>query len=238
VRSQDIGVIMMEVSRNLGPEPGYLQRIRKLATDRGIVLIFDECTSGFRQTLGGLHKQYGVEPDMAMFGKALGNGYSITACIGRREVMQAAQTSFISSTFWTERIGPVAALKTLEVIERTRSYETITNTGLAITERWKSLALKHGVAIKTFGLPALTGFVFDSPEHLVYKTYLTQEMLEKGFLAATSVYVSTAHEHDIIERYFAALDPVFAVIGEGQRGRDVAKLLKGPVCDSGFKRLN
>ncbi len=238
VRSQDIGVIMMEVSRNLGPEPGYLEKIRKLATERGIVLIFDECTSGFRQTLGGLHKMYGVEPDMAMFGKALGNGYAITACIGRREVMEAAQSSFISSTFWTERIGPTAALKTLEVMERTRSYETITRTGLMITDRWKQLAAKHGVAIKTFGLPALTGFVFDSPEHLVYKTYLTQEMLEKGFLAATSVYVSTAHDSAVIDRYFAALDPVFSVIGEGQRGRDIAKLLKGPVCDSGFKRLN
>ncbi|MBX7088649.1 MAG: aminotransferase class III-fold pyridoxal phosphate-dependent enzyme [Leptospirales bacterium] len=238
VRSQEIGVIMMEVSRNLGPEPGYLEKVRKLATDRGIVLIFDECTSGFRQTLGGLHKMYGIEPDMAMFGKALGNGYAITACIGRRDVMEAAQSSFISSTFWTERIGPTAALKTLEVMERTRSYEMITRTGLGITERWKSLASRHGVALKTFGLPALTGFVFDSPDHLIFKTYLTQEMLEKGFLATTSVYVSTAHEASIVDEYFAALDPVFAVIGEGQRGRDVSRLLKGPVCDSGFKRLN
>ncbi|MEY3200845.1 MAG: hypothetical protein RIR70_395, partial [Pseudomonadota bacterium] len=122
VSQHDIGVIKMEVVRNKGPEDNFLHKVRKLATERGIVLIFDECTSGFRQTFGGLHKLYGVEPDMAMFGKALGNGYAITATIGRREVMEAAQSSFISSTFWTERIGPAAALKTLEVMERMQSW--------------------------------------------------------------------------------------------------------------------
>ena len=116
VRDHDIGVIKMEVSRNMGPEDNFLQKVRKLATDNNIVLIFDECTSGFRQTFGGLHKLYGVEPDIAIFGKALGNGYAITAVIGRRAVMEAAQSTFISSTFWTERIGPTAALKTLEVM--------------------------------------------------------------------------------------------------------------------------
>ena len=110
VNAHDIGVIKMEVVRNIGPEDNFLHKVRKLATDRGIVLIFDECTSGFRETFGGLHKKYGVEPDMAMFGKALGNGYAITATIGRREIMEAAQCTFISSTFWTERIGPTAAL--------------------------------------------------------------------------------------------------------------------------------
>ena len=90
--------------------------MRDIATENKIILIFDECTSGFRETFGGLHKKYGVEPDIAIFAKALGNGYAISACIGRQEFMQAAQQTFISSTFWTERIGPTAALKTLEII--------------------------------------------------------------------------------------------------------------------------
>lgn len=238
VNSQDIGVIKMEVSRNHGPEDGFLHKVRELATARGIVLIFDECTSGFRQTFGGLHKLYGVEPDMAMFGKALGNGYAITATIGRREVMEAAQTTFISSTFWTERIGPTAALKTLEVMERERSWDTITQTGLAITERWKTLAARHGLSINTNGLPALTGFAFNSPNALAYKTLITQEMLGKGYLAGTSVYVCTAHTPEIVDGYFAALDPIFGVIRECEDGRDVMSLLKGPICHAGFKRLN
>lgn len=238
VTEHDIGVIKMEVVRNKGPEDNFLQKVRQLATDRKIVLIFDECTSGFRQTFGGLHKMYGVEPDMAMFGKALGNGYAITATIGRREIMEAAQSTFISSTFWTERIGPAAALKTLEVMERTRSWETITETGLQIRANWQRLADKHALKIDHWGLPALTGFTFQSENALAYKTLITQEMLGKGYLAGNSVYVCTAHTPDVVERFFAELDPVFGLIKECEEGRDVMALLNGPICHAGFKRLN
>ena len=238
VRNHDIGVIKMEVSRNTGPENGFLEKVRKLATDRGIVLIFDECTSGFRQTFGGLHKLYGVEPDMAMFGKALGNGYAITASIGKREIMEAAQTTFISSTFWTERIGPTAALKTLEVMERVKSWDTITRTGLSIRQGWQRLADKHGLKIDHWGLPALTGFTFQSPNALAYKTLITQEMMAKGYLAGNSVYVCIEHTPEMITDFFALLDPIFALVKECEDGRDVMSLLKGPVCHAGFKRLN
>lgn len=238
VEQHKIGVIKMEVSRNQGPADGFLQKVRELATRRGIVLIFDECTSGFRQTFGGLHKLYGVEPDMAMFGKALGNGYAITAIIGRRGVMEAAQTTFISSTFWTERIGPAAALKTLEVMERLKSWEQITATGLQITAKWHALATRHGLTITTSGLPSLTHFSVVSANALAYKTLITQEMLAKGYLAGNSVYACTEHTPEIVDRYFEALDPVFALIKECEDGRDVKDLLKGPVCHGGFKRLN
>ena len=236
--AHDIGVIKMEVVRNAGPENNFLQKVRRLATDRGIVLIFDECTSGFRQTFGGLHKMYGVEPDMAMFGKALGNGYGITAAIGKREVMEAAQSTFISSTFWTERIGPTAALKTLEVMERLKSWDTITQTGLSIRKRWQQLADKFDLKIDHWGLPALTGFSFQSSNALAYKTLITQEMLTKGYLAGNSVYVCIEHTPEVIANFFAALDPIFALVKECEEGRDVTGLLKGPVCHSGFKRLN
>lgn len=238
VNTHDIGVIKMEVVRNKGPENDFLQKVRKLATDRGIVLIFDECTSGFRQTFGGLHKMYEVEPDMAMFGKALGNGYAITATIGRREIMEAAQSTFISSTFWTERIGPTAALKTLEVMEREQTWETITQTGLAIRNRWQQLADKHGLQVEHWGLPALTGYTFKSTNSLAYKTLITQEMLLKGFLAGNSVYVSTAHTPQIVDAYFEALDPLFGLVRECEDGKNVMSMLNGPVCHGGFKRLN
>lgn len=238
VRGHQVGAIIMEVARNQGPSGDFLQQVRQLATRHGIVLIFDECTSGFRQSYGGLHLLYGVEPDLAVFGKALGNGYAITAIIGRREVMEAAQTSFISSTFWTERIGPCAALKTLEVMQRTRSWEQITGTGSEITARWRQLGEKHGVPIVTSGLPALTSFSFAGPQALAYRTLLTQEMLARGYLASNAVYVCTQHTPEIVDGYFAALDPVFGLIRQCHDGRDVTALLKGPVCHAGFKRLN
>lgn len=238
IDSRNVGVIMMEVSRSTGPADGFLQKVRDLATKNGIVLMFDECTSGFRQTFGGLHKMYGVEPDMAMFGKALGNGYAITAVIGRREIMEAAQSSFISSTFWTERIGPTAALKTLEVMNRLQSWDYITNTGRDITDRWVALADKYHLEVSTSGLPALTTFALGTDNALAYKTLITQEMLKQGFLATTSIYVCTEHTPNIVDDYFDKLNPIFATIQECEDGRDVFSLLDGPVCDTGFRRLN
>jgi len=238
VKREGIGIVKMEVERNEPPRPGYLQKIRKLCSDRGIVLIFDECTSGFRETFGGLHKKYGVEPDMAMFGKALGNGYAITAVIGRRNIMEAAQKTFISSTFWTERIGPTAALKTLEVMKKERSWERITATGREITRRWQELAKQHGLRMETTGLPALTSFSFTSSQHQTYKTLITQKMLERGLLAATAVYVCLAHTQTVIDRYFRVLGRVFAQIRRCENGLDPRALIQGTLAQTGFKRLN
>lgn len=239
VREHDIGVIKMEVSRNKGPEDNFLQKVRDLATRKNIVLIFDECTSGFRQTFGGLHKLYGVEPDMAMYGKALGNGYAITAVVGKRSIMEAAQKTFISSTFWTERIGPTAALATLKVMEREKSWEYITETGQKIAAEWKGMAARHGLSLNTAGLPALISFSFASENALSYKTLITQEMLKKGYLASNSIYVSIAHTESVLKPYFSELEAVFLLIAECERGKkNVAELLEGPVCHAGFKRLN
>jgi glutamate-1-semialdehyde 2,1-aminomutase len=234
----EIAAIKMEVSRNEGPKDNYLQKVRDLATENNIVLIFDECTSGFRETFGGLHKKYDVEPDLAIFAKALGNGYAISACIGRQEFMQAAQQTFISSTFWTERIGPTAALKTLEIMEREKSWETITQIGNNISSEWKSLAERHDLSISTWGLPALSGYTFNAPDALAYKTLITQEMLKKGYLATNSVYACTEHKQEIVDGYFKELDSIFATIKKCEDGLNINSLLEGPLCHSGFKRLN
>lgn len=239
VSDPGVGVIFMEVSRNAGPAPGYLEHIREVATRKGIVLIFDECTSGFRETFGGLYLKYGVEPDMAVFGKTIGNGYAITAIIGRRPVMEAAQTTFISSTFWTERIGPAAALATLDVMEREKSWDRITATGHAIRDRWSRLAAEVGITLDHWGLPALCGFTIRSPHAQVYKTLITQEMLKTGWLAGNSVYCSLAHDEAMVNRYFADLAPVWQTIARCEaEGTDPTALLDGPVAHSGFRRLN
>ena len=239
VSMNNIGVIKMEVSRNSDPENDFLLKVRELATKKNIVLIFDECTSGFRQSFGGLHKIYGVEPDMAIFGKAIGNGYAITAIIGRKEVMQAAQTTFISSTFWTERIGSVAALKTLDVMEEMKSWEIITKTGLDIRAKIRALANQYGLEIEQWGLPALTGYTFKSDNALLFKTFITQEMLKKGYLAGNSVYVCTAHTPEILTGYFEALEPIFSMLGKCQSDKnEIDAMLESPICHSGFKRLN
>lgn len=238
VNHNDLAAIKMEVCRNMGPEDHFLQKVRQLATERNIILIFDECTSGFRQTFGGLYQIYGVEPDMAIYGKTLGNGYAITAVVGKTPVMEAAQKTFISSTFWTERIGPAAAVASLKVMERIHSWDIITEIGRSVKQRWQALADRHGLEISQWGIPALAGYTFKSKNALAYKTYITQEMLAKGYLAGNSVYVCIEHTPEILDGYFSELDMLFADIREFEDGRDVMKELKGPVCHSGFKRLN
>ena len=202
-------------------------------------LIFDECTSGFRETFGGLHLKYGVTPDMAMFGKTLGNGYAITAVVGKKEVMESAQKTFISSTFWTERIGPSAALASLEVMEKIKSWEIITKIGLKIQKGWAALAKSNNLDIKVNGLPPITNYTFNYSNALEYKTFVTQEMLKKGFLASTNFYACIDHTDDLINLYFDCLDEVFKILKKCESEKlNISELLDGPVCHSGFQRLN
>jgi glutamate-1-semialdehyde 2,1-aminomutase len=236
IEEKNIGVIFMEVMRNFEPENDFLLNVRNLATKHNIVLIFDECTSGFRETYGGLHLKYGVEPDIAMFGKALGNGYAINAIIGRREVMEFAQSTFISSTFWTERIGPTAALKTLEVMKKYNSWEVITKTGKEVSNKWREIAKNNNIKIEVSGLPALTSFSFQSANSLLYKTYLTQEMLKKGILASNSFYASVEHKSSHLDKYFEELNNIFSFISSNED--DILNFIDGKICHSGFRRLN
>ena len=239
IKKHNIGTIKMEVSRNEDPKNNFLKKIRKLADDNEIILIFDECTSGFRETFGGIHIKYKVNPDIAIFGKALGNGYAITAVIGRKRFMEKATSTFISSTFWTERIGSAAALKTLEVMERTKSWKTITKNGLVIRDRWNKLAKKYDLKILNYGLPALAGYAFESQNAQIYKTFITQEMLKKDFLALTAVFSCIDHKKEIMNQYFNYLDPIFAIIKECEEGRHQAQsILNTRVASSTFDRLN
>jgi glutamate-1-semialdehyde aminotransferase len=239
VENNDIGVIKMEVVRNFGPEDNFLQKVRDLATKKGIVLIFDECTSGFRETFGGIYQKYNVTPDMAMYGKTIGNGYALTTVVGKEEFMKAAETTFISSTFWTERIGPTAALATLDEMERLKSWEVITRKGNEIRDLWSKIGNQNKVEISIAGIPALSTYSFASENALKYKTFVTQEMLKKGILASTNFYASVAHKAEYIKLYGEALDDVFKDISKCENEiLNIDNLLEGPVCHSGFKRLN
>ena len=239
VSNNEIGVIKMEVVRNFEPENNFLQKVRDLATKKGIVLIFDECTSGFRETNSGIYKKYNVNPDIVIYGKTLGNGYAITSIVGTREVMESAQDTFISSTFWTERIGPTAALKTLQLMSELKSWEIITSLGNQVRQGWKMLSNKYNISIELTGIPALSNLSFKSKYNLKYKTLIAQEMLTKRYLAGTTFYASTAHTKEIISKYIDDLEPVFYQISQCEEGiLDIKKLLNVPEVQSGFKRLN
>ena len=239
ISENKVGCVIMEVYRNIEPENNFLHKVRKITKEKNIILIFDECTSAFRQCFGGLHKKYGVEPDMAMFGKSMGNGHPITAVVGKKEIMEISQDTFMSSTFWTERIGSVAGLKTLEVMERIQSWNTINNIGNKVDGFWKNMGKEYNLNITTLGLPALKSFSIKSDNWLKYKTFITQEMLKKGFLASNAFFSCIDHTDEILNKYFVAIEPLFKTISDCERGiLSIDKILTTPCCVSGFKRLN
>ena len=230
------GVIYMEVERSTPPKEGFLEGVRKLADDYGAVLIFDECSSGFRIIRGGTHLIHGVFPDMAMFGKTLGNGYAITAVIGTEEVMQSAQDTFISSTFWTERIGPAAAIASLEVMETENAPERINQLGSKVRKIWKNIAIKNGLEISISGLPSLSTFSIKGFEPSTLKTFIVQEMLHRGYISGPFFYSCIEHE-EVLDGYQESLDEVFQMISNLGDTEGLRSKIEGEICHSGFQRL-
>lgn len=233
----NIGVVVMEPIRNYYPKEGFLETIREISKKLGIVLIFDEVTSGWRLNVGGAHLNFKVEPDIAVFAKAISNGYSMAAIIGKPEVMEVAQDSFISSTYWTERIGPVAALATIKKLKRDNIPEHLINIGKNVQEGWKKLSEKHGLNITISGINPLGHFSFNYDNPLVLKTLFTQLLLENGFLATNAFYASYAHKKEYVEKYLEAVDEVFDFISKAIKEGNPEKYLKGPICHAGFRRL-
>jgi len=230
-----IATVIMEPLRNTYPEDGFLEHIRNVTKEKNIVLIFDEISAGFRLCLGGSHLVLDIEPDMALFGKALSNGYPMAAIIGKKEVMQAAQDSFISSTYWTDKIGLVAALETIRKHKELRVEEVLDSNGTIVQNGWKKLANKHNLKISTMGIKPLSYFAFEYKNALDIKTYFIQEMLKLGFLSTTGYYASYAHKEKDINEYLEAVDKVFGKISKNIKNID--KHLKSKVCHGGFKRL-
>jgi glutamate-1-semialdehyde 2,1-aminomutase len=233
-----LAAVVMEPCRYQDPTPGFLEFVRDSARQTGALLIFDEITIGWRLTLGGAHLKFGVNPDLAVFAKALGNGHPIGAIIGTHNAMRGAHESFISSTYWTDGIGPAAALATIEKLGTCNLPAHAQRIGSLVKQAWRLAGRKHGVPVTVDdGYPALAHFAFDHEQMQVLRTLYVQQMLERGILAAHAIYVSLAHTDDLIEVYLRAIDEVFAEIGDALRKGDVEKRLKGPVAHSGFRRL-
>ena len=232
-----IGVVVMEPIRNYYPKKGFLEKIRKITKDLAIVLIFDEVSAGWRLNVGGAHLVLGVNPDIAVFAKGMSNGYPMAAAIGRKEIMDIVQDTFISSTYWAERVGPVAALACIRKMKRLNVSHHLIKIGKKIQETWKNLAKKHALKIKITGIYSLSHFEFEYKDPLILKTLFTQLMLKEGFLASTAFYASWAHKQKHLKAYAQAVDKSFAFISKTLKEDNPGKYLKGPVCQVGFRRL-
>ena len=237
IQSNDIGVIIVEPIRHHQPQNDFLRKIRDIADSTGAVLIFDEITSGWRMNIGGIHKLYNVCPDLVVYAKAMSNGFPMAAIIGKKEFMNMAQESFISSTYWTERIGPAAAIATINKMKEKEVPAHLCKIGDLISGGWNKIAEKHGLEITVMGIPPLPTFTFEHENSLALHTLFSQEMLKKGFLASKVVSVSYSHSEQHVEKYLECVDDVFQVIKKAVENRSVLDLLEGPVAHEGFKRL-
>jgi glutamate-1-semialdehyde aminotransferase len=235
----DIGTVIIEGARYDFPSQEFLNTIQKTSQKKDIVIISDEITSGWRVTDGGVYKINGFQPDIVVYGKGLGNGYAISAVVGKKDVMDMTQETFISSTFWTERIGFVAALKTIEIIVREKVWQHLIHIGNLIGEGWLKLAEKHGLNLHVTDFKPLVTMKLDYGEqNSALITFFTQEMLKRGYLAAASVYVSYSHTENIVEEYLNNVDEVFQFLSESINKGDVMERLDTKVKEEGFNRLN
>ena len=235
-RGDELAAVVMEPVRGTPPDPGFLEAVRDLAHRAGAVLVFDEVTSALRVNTGGIHLTYGVNPDIAVFAKALANGFPMAAIIGVSEVMEVAQRSFISSTYWTELIGPVAAIATLKQHRALDVGARLNEVGQRVQAGWRSAATRAGLAVTITGIPPLSHLGFtDDPQATA--TLFTQELLDRGFLASRSFYPSFAHTDAQIDSYLAAVDEVFVDLADAVSTGSVLQRLRGPVAQSGSTRL-
>jgi glutamate-1-semialdehyde 2,1-aminomutase len=240
IESNEIGTIILEPVRQHKPENDFLARVKKIAEEINAVLIFDEISSGWRMKVGGAYELYQGQPDMVVYAKAMSNGFPMAAVVGKAEIMDAAQSTFISSTYWTDRVGPAAALATIEKLKNKNVPQQLCKMGIIISEGWRKLAKEHDLdlEIMTEGLQSIPTFEFNyGDKNPSLQTYFTQEMLELGYLASKHVYMAYPHSEALIEKYIEDLDGVFERIKKGIEKGNIKQLLKGPIVHSGFKRL-
>ncbi len=236
-QGDQLAAIVMEPLRDSPPPPGFLEGVRQIADRTGAALIFDEITAGFRLNTGGAHLLFGVAPDIAVFAKAISNGYSMAAVIGRRQIMEAAQTTFISSTNWTERIGPTAALATIRKHKREHVSEHLIAIGTRVQEGWRNAAQEAQLQIHVSGIAPLGHFALEYPNAQAIRTLFTQMMLDRGFLATNAFYVTFAHQYHHVESYLGAVREVFGLLARAVEEGTVEAQLRGPVAHVGFQRL-
>ncbi|MBU1199383.1 MAG: aminotransferase class III-fold pyridoxal phosphate-dependent enzyme [Nanoarchaeota archaeon] len=233
----EIGVIIMEPLRHSGPENDFLKKVREEADKQGAVLIFDEISSAWKQNVGGVHLLLGVNPDIAVFSKAISNGFPMGVVLGTSKVMDSAQDTFISSTQWTERIGPTAAIATIKKMQEKNVPAHLKKIGTLIGDGWAKYAKKHGIKLKILGPEALVTFALEYENKLEILTLYNQEMLKRGYLTSDHVFVSLAHTEKHVKEFLEKVDEVFEIIGKAIKDKKVKDLLEGPVVHRGFKRL-
>lgn len=236
----ELACIIMEPMRSEEPPQGYLQGVRDLASRHGVVLIFDEVSSGFRIALGSAQEYTGVTPDLSVFAKAISNGYPMGAVVGKREYMEPAARMFISSAYWDDNIGVAASLATLRELERRDAVAHFNRIGALFKERIDAAAAQAGLDAGCEGVAAHPGIrigVDDPQDAAKVSALFIQENARRGVILATGFMFNCAHDTAEVEQTAAVVQESFAVIAEGLARGTLDQLLDCPPQEELFRRL-
>ena len=236
----EVAAIIIEPMGIIEPKPGYLAAVRKLADAHDIVLIFDECWTGFRIHREGAFGKFGVAPDLACFGKALGRGVPISVIIGRADVMEIFDEAFYSFTFGGDLLGITAANAVLDILESEPVLAHVDRVGGALISGVKALIERHRLesSIDIAGYPgrSVMGFYGDGNDGLLIKSVLQQEGCARGILAAGWHAPSYAHTIEDVEETLDVYDQAFAIIAEGLAAEDLSDRLHGRMVEPVFRK--
>lgn len=224
-----IACVIMEASRSYLPNEGYLAKVKDVTHENGALLIFDEVVTGFRLSLGGAQQYYGVTPDLATFGKAIANGYALTAIAGRRDVMEFSKELFISSLFWDDTCTLAAGVATIKKMKREKAAEKVAALGRRYMIEWQRLADSHKVPAKVIGNPPSSTVVFEQAGSLSQRQLLTlymQEMAKRGVFTGTGLFnVSLAHGDKELDELLGASEGALAVVGKALQKGNIREYL-------------
>ena len=235
--SKGFAAIILEPFRDNGPDIGYLEEIRSISDKFGSVLIFDEVTSGFRETLGGLYTRTKVVPDLVTFGKAISNGIPMAALVGKKDIMKAFSSSFISSTYWGDRTGPAAAIATIKYMKKFKTGKIIMRKGKDLKKILKEASKKSKLNITISGMPSLISYQLDVPDWPMALTFISKQMLKKGFIFNDRIYANLAHKPFIIKKFKNAINDVFIDLSNKISSATLKESLPEGVKTMGFNKV-
>ncbi|HEY5313742.1 MAG TPA: aminotransferase class III-fold pyridoxal phosphate-dependent enzyme, partial [Pirellulales bacterium] len=235
-----VAAVIMEPMRSSEPPAGYLAGVARLCREHNVVLIFDEVTTGFRASAGGVQPVVQVTPDMAVFAKSISNGYPLGVVVGRREVMEPAAQMFISSTYWSDTIGLRAALTTLREIRRRNLPAHFEWLGTQLKQRISQAAREAGLDADCRGLavhPQIHFELADPRQKSLVSTLYIQEMAKRGCHGYASFYLNGAQGEAELEQTVAAARETFGLLAAGLKSGTLEQLLESQLRTDSFQRL-
>lgn len=209
-----LAAVVMEPMRSQEPKDHFLEEVGRRCRAAGGLWVVDEVTSGWRFGFPGAMAKLGIEPDLAVYAKAMSNGFPCAAVVGRKGAMDAANPSFISSSYWTDGVGPAAALACIRKMRDTHAREHAWNLGGELQAGLRALASRRpSLKLAIGGMPAAPSLAFGlGSEATAAKALMVRGMLARGFLASSQIYVMLAHDRAKVDAFLAALDVVLAEI--------------------------